>query len=128
MTRLLLAMVWLFLVIGCAEKPQAPAGLLTGRITLDGNPLTGGTVFARFGQEETSGFINPQGEYSLENPSVGELEFKIVVVPPPPPGTESTPGPVSVVIPREYQNYSKALTFKFAGGNQRFDISMQRRK
>lgn len=119
-----------FLMVGCGDKQEAAKGTLSGIVTVQGKAITGGTIFAKAGEEEFSGFINPQGEYRIEGLPLGEIQLKIVAVPPPPPGVEVNPVPVSAGqgIPLENQNYSKSLVFRYEGGDQKFDIVLPLKK
>jgi len=121
----------LFMAGGCDSKKESTNGTLSGKITVNGKALTGGTIFGRVGEVELSGFINFQGEYLLENPPLGDIQLKIVAVPPPPPGIEVNL-PVEkaglILVPLENQNYSKDFVIRFEGGNQKYDIVLPIKK
>lgn len=127
-----LLLVCFFLILsGCESKRENTSGNLSGKITVDGKVLTGGTIFGRVGEIECSGFINFQGEYFLENPPLGDMQLKIVAVPPPPPGLEVNTGSANAsqgLIPLENQNYSKSFAVRFEGGLQKFDIELSSKK
>jgi hypothetical protein len=60
---------------GCAAK-----GTITGRVTYDGKPLTGGSViFLDSADRAHPGPIDSQGNYRIENVPVGEVKIALNV-------------------------------------------------
>lgn len=121
-----------FIIVGCEGKRESLNGTLSGKITVNGKPLSGGSIFGRSGDLEFSGFINFQGEYLFENPPSGLIEWKIVAVPPPPPGIAEVAPAVKktdlLLVPKENQTYSKDFVIPFDGGNQKHDIVLPFKK
>lgn len=54
-------------------------GKLTGKVTIDGQPLKGGnvTVLSENGKHSVQGFINGEGTYSVPEPPLGKVTIVV---------------------------------------------------
>lgn len=117
------------LASGCGSSTDpGEAGVLSGRVTLNGQPVKDATVVVVGpDRSEASGLSGAEGEYRIANPPKGLLRFRLSsFVPPPPPGVQAPPPPPGVVaIPRKYTTLGNGLEFNYAGGKQTFDIDLK---
>jgi hypothetical protein len=148
--------VWLAVgALAAAGCGAAPAGKLSGKVTLDGKAVRGGTVLvvSANGIGRSSAIIGADGTYVLEKAPVGKV--KLAIAPPPappgmaapPPGAPKPPAaPKQVRMPditeEESQAYSSlkdlpdryqdaeqsGLTFEVHEGENTFDITLSRKK
>jgi hypothetical protein len=131
-------------VTGCSSKT---GGDVTGSVTLNGKPLTSGTVvFHIAGQKAISAAIGKGGTYYLQKPPKGDAKVsvegvevdqtaekkRIAAVPtggspdPKNPPQGSPPSKAEkVVIPEKYKSPSTSgLSLTISGSAQTFDIAM----
>jgi hypothetical protein len=124
-------------------------GTLSGKVTLDGQPVTTGTVLFTNGNSAQNAMVSIQsdGTYKAEGVAVGDMKVGVTAPPPnassmpkgakgPPPGIpadhpqaklysqgSTTPG---FDIPKEYSNPETSnLTVKVEGGQQTYDIALK---
>jgi hypothetical protein len=138
-------------VAGCGPR----TGIVKGKVTVDGRPLNGGTVFfleadVPEGQKNSSpGTIHEDGTYQADAVPVGPVKVNLMpdlmimgkerirggptALPPgnlrgaaPPPAPANAP-PVS--IPPKYRKFdTSGLTLTVHGGTNQFDIEMTSKK
>jgi hypothetical protein len=118
--------VVVLLLPACNSGNREPSEILSGKVTLNSQVLTMGTVMV-IGPDRTeaSAQIHSDGSYRIENPPKGELKFKAFILPPPPPGVPPMP-PVKgqPVVPAKYIEYKNELAFDYTGGKQTYDVVM----
>jgi hypothetical protein len=94
-------------LVGCGPA-RAPTGKVSGKVTLQGQPLSSGVVL--FSNEKlgagASAKLDPTGSYQLDAPlPVGS--YQVAVQPPPPPAPHEMPQaapPPRTNIPAKYQD------------------------
>lgn len=128
---------------GCTSK----RGTVSGVVTYKGQPLGNGTVsFVSADGKGTTGAIQPDGHYQVNDAPLGPVTISVVTVPPPPDasapkgwgglGKVTDPNLVGggaagsagkyVKIPDKYKDAkSSGLTYDVKGGKQKFDIELQ---
>ncbi len=114
----------LLMVAGCAGG-EPGASLVTGKVLLDSQPVSGGSVLllAADGQG-ASAEVQPDGSYSLK---CLPGEYQVAISPPPPPDplakpNSATPG---VNVPRPYQDVgTSGLTIVVADGGTTQDFQL----
>jgi hypothetical protein len=129
-TRSLLAMILLILgfASGCGEG--GPANSVSGKVTLNGDPVTGTIVFLGKGKEAT-GSIGLTGEYFVSDPPLGDVSVVIkpntsvpapVGMSPGNAGSAAMPGMPNVKAaatpPAKYADASSGLNYTVAAGKQ----------
>jgi hypothetical protein len=126
-TRFLLVLVPVVLgLTGCGSGNNRSSQALTGRLTLNNQPISHATVVVAAGDQEISGPTSKDGVYTIYAPPKGKLRFKVYTVPPPPPGMPPPPPmPGQPVIPTKYQQFGNDLSFEYTGGKQKFDIALK---
>ncbi len=120
--RLLIGLATLLLV-GCGIDPKA--GVLSGKVTAKGAPVTGGEVYVVGGigsnEYAATAVIQPDGSYWMDRVPVGSV--RVAVTPPlgANPG-EVVPGPG---IPPKFRDpNTSGLGLEVAPGPQTFDIRL----
>ena len=97
--------------------------VIHGKVMLDNKPLVSGAVIATVNDKEISGTIGPTGNYSIQNPPKGDINFRIVSFVTP------TKGPLKSknisVVPPVYNKLSKELALNYNGGIKVFDIKLK---
>jgi hypothetical protein len=97
--------------------------VIHGKVMLDNKPLVSGAVIATVNDKEISGAIGPTGNYSIQNPPKGDINFRIVSFVTP------TKGPLKSknisVIPPVYNKLGRELSLNYNGGIKVFDINLK---
>lgn len=78
--RTILGLLVLLLLSGCGGDPGLNrGGVLTGEVTIDGKPVTAGTVLVVSENDRyaVTGFINEYGKYSVKEPPLGMCKVAI---------------------------------------------------
>jgi hypothetical protein len=131
---------WLLLVAaGCGDSSAS----VSGRVTLNGKPLTGGAVtFHAAGGRTEGSWIDPEGHYAIARAPVGEVKVTVVVNPtreppklprkrdvpqhPESQAAEGAPAGKAVAIPPRYKDPEKSgLTYTLSRGPQVIDIDLK---
>jgi hypothetical protein len=112
-----LVCVTLLGVVGCGDSGP-PTGKVTGKVTYNGNPVNGGSVFFALKKGGAgTGTIAEDGTYTAQVP-LGEAT---VTVNPPPAKDPKAPLP----FPKKYVSAgTSGLTCEVKSGSNTFDISM----
>jgi len=63
------------LAAGCGEKQAA--NVVSGKVTLDGEPVSGTVVFIGADSKEASAPTNLEGAYKIENPPLGQCKVLV---------------------------------------------------
>ena len=74
--RYAVSVLWLGIVVlaaGCGEK----TGKVSGKVTLNGQPLKGGTVTFEGSKGGVSGMVSSEGTYSIPNAPVGAVKISL---------------------------------------------------
>jgi hypothetical protein len=58
---------------GCGSKSDGPKDSVYGKVTLNGQPVTGQVVFVGPDKKEVTSPITPEGEYRIVDPPKGEV-------------------------------------------------------
>jgi len=112
------------LIAGCSGGD--PVASVTGKVTVDGEPVTEGMVlFLSEKGAGGSGELQADGTYTLQCPPG---QYKVAVAPPE--STDPTPAPAKPPeegdIPYQYQDVgSSGLTAELAEGENTFDIPLE---
>ena len=109
-------------LVGCSESDRPPLGRVSGKITMDGQPLEGVIINFRpeFGRTSTAE-TDTQGRYDLEY----EYQVKGAIVGPATPsfvwptGAEGKKG-----IPSQYSDKSE-IKFEVKSGSNTFDLDIK---
>jgi len=97
--------------------------VIQGKVMLDNKPLVSGAVIAVVNDTEVSGPIGPTGNYSIQNPPKGDINFRIVSFVTPTKGPSKSKN-ISV-IPPIYNKLGKELALNYKGGIKIFDINLK---
>lgn len=97
--------------------------VIHGKVMLDNKPLLSGAVIATVNDKEISGAIGPTGNYSIQNPPKGDINFRIVSFVTPTKGPSKSKN-ISV-IPPIYNKLGKELALHYEGGIKVFDINLK---
>jgi len=124
-------MLPLLLCAGCSESTEVRSGEVSGKVTLEGQPLTAGIVlFMTEDGHAASVPIGTDGSYTLQ---IRPDRFKVAVTPPEDPDPLASPpaGPKSgsgdVAISRRYRDLSSSgLTFDAKEGSNTFNIELKK--
>jgi hypothetical protein len=116
-------------VCGCVRSPTS----VSGRVTLNNEPVSGIVTFIGTGGEEASAPIAPDGEYVLPNPPLGPCKVTVKRFPGAPTGERPKGGPaVTIEMPRagppppaRYASVDNGLQFEVKQGKQKFDIPLK---
>ena len=117
---LLLGSCYACFLLGCTKTPSPPETVVTGTVTYQGKPVTGGSVI--FDMEDPSssrpymGEIYDDGTYELTYVVPGKAKVAIV--------TDTKQGlPTYVEIPRKYTSPKKSgLEYEVITGPQTYNI------
>jgi hypothetical protein len=121
---------------GCDTGPRS---VLSGKVTLSGQPVSGSLTFVGPDAQEVTVPINPEGTYNCPNPPGGDVKVlvkgfdlpRVVAVPAAAkrPKLPDTPGAgpqaVGVRPPARYGLPGNALTVNVQGGKQTYDITLK---
>src|SRR5262245_22536141 len=123
---------------GCGK----PRGDISGRVLLDGKPVTVGSNKVSFHAADgsvTHCTADPDGSYELKGVSVGDGKFTVQSLPPPPmlPAAPGKDGKMEVIgkataagkaakLPERYKDPEKSgLTYTAQKGSQTFDLELK---
>lgn len=114
--------------LGCSSNKDKDS--VSGKVTLNGKPVTGIVAFIYPDNKEVTGPIQAEGKYTISNPPAGEV--KVVVkggiiggkVVAPTGATGAPSGPVVESPPAKYASPNNGLTFTVKGGHQTYDIPL----
>lgn len=124
--------LFVLLLTSCGGRPT---GVVSGKITYNGQPVSLGTV-AMIADNGTvaSGMIS-DGKYQIENVPVGSVKITVTVYPPSPmmhpptgpaAGVQQKPLPPFVPIPDRYADAARSgLTYTVVRGPQTHDIALK---
>lgn len=115
------------LLLGCGSGTKGPHGGISGKVTLDGNPVTAGQVSFFSSEMATGGMatIQADGTYQLETP-LPTGEYAVTLAGP----VEEPGGPAAPpfkVPPRYLQPASSGLTCTVSAGENTYDILLTTR-
>ena len=127
-------LIWLLpiaLVVGCGGggPDLGPTGTVTGKVTSDGKPVTGGSVWFHTAGQIGFGEIGPDGVYSMSWNTGGQHgeqvpigEYRIAIHPPEVGGGSTQDHPN---FPKKYADPSTSgLNRTVAEGENTFDLEM----
>lgn len=138
---LLLACLMLFFGPGCGGGGKGPSNVVTGKITLNGQPVMGTVVFIGPDNKEVLGGVSAgTGEYRVDNPATGLNKILVRGL-----GGAGAPGPAGkpmvapggkdpanmvggqgVPPPAKYGSVKTSdLTFNVTGGQETHDITLK---
>jgi len=66
-------------VVGCG--PSGPSDVVTGKVSLNGQPVTGTVVFVAADGKTVEGVAGPDGNYMISNPPKGEVSIIVKAMP-----------------------------------------------
>lgn len=105
------------LTTGCVARSDKDHGELSGKITLNGQPVGVLTLIVTGPDGKTSGGnTNEAGEYRIPDPPQGNLSFQFVA----PRQAGKQPA-----VPAKYGKPGNGVTFTYTGGNQTYDIELK---
>ena len=121
---------------GCGEN--VPKNLVTGKVTLEGKPVSGQVVFLAADGKEYTALITGAGGYSIANAPAGEARVMVRAVggaapqAAPPrdggdvkmPPTTTPGGEQGAAPPAKYASPDTGLKVNVTGGKQTFDITL----
>lgn len=117
---------------GCGGKPADGGDSVSGKVTLNGQPVAGRVAFVGADKKETITVTGPDGRYSIANLPKGELQVFVrsAALPKPvtPRGVQPPPGlpaAVGVAPPARYAQAKHAQKLTVTGGAQTFDIDLK---
>ena len=97
--------------------------VIHGKVMLDNKPLVSGAVIATVNDKEVSGPIGPTGNYSIQNPPKGDINFRVVSFIT---LTKGLPKPKNIsVVPPAYNKIGKELALNYNGGIKVFDTNLK---
>lgn len=122
--------VVVILIAGCGGGGKGKGDTVSGKVTLNGNPVAGEVIFIGSDGKESKMLISMDGSYTVASPAKGEAKIgvKSMGSAPAPSGAGKSdmPGfsPASgVPAPAKYNNPSTSgLTYTVKGGDEKFDI------
>ena len=130
-TRSAAAVLLLIGLVGCQKGPPEIASL-TGKVTLDGKPLSVGIVSVVSGDDVTRGSarIAADGTYSIVGAPVGPVKLSVsteddkIIYPEPGSGsTKERPNPKYVAIPKKYEKFeTSGLETTIPKGKGTYDV------
>jgi hypothetical protein len=125
--------------VGCGEGSAS----VSGKVTLNGQPLTGGAItFHAAGGRAEGSWIDPEGNYAIARAPVGQVKVTVVATqtrePPKTPrkrevpqhpesqGGGGAPAGKPSAIPPKYKDPEKSpLTYTLSRGSQVINIDLQ---
>lgn len=114
----------LLVLAGCAAPP-AERNNLSGKLTLDGRPLTDGivTLVGANGQDATSSIL-ADGTYSVDDPPLGTCEVTVRDAPRGGPMAHGESADRPARIPSKYQKPGNGLKVDVRPGRAVYDIHL----
>jgi len=119
-------------VVGCG--PKGPSDILSGKVTLGDQTVSGSLTFIGPGKKEVTVPINPDGTYMVPGPERGENQIIVKGGPmlptPNPKASADMPGAGTgakmggVAPPKKYENPDNGLKVTVTGGKQQHDITL----
>ena len=117
---------------GCGGKSDGAKDSVYGKVTLNGQPVTGQVVLIGSDNKEISSLIAADGEYRIVNPPKGEARVLVKGRSGAAPTTRGvTKGPEmpgmsgrSAAPPSKYATAAGGLKFTVTGGDQKYDITL----
>ena len=118
---------------GCGAG-AAPADVVTGKVTHNGQVVTGEVMFVGADKKEVGSPIALDGTYRVKSPPKGEVQVVVRAVQGPPGGVvrpkdapkdAPTGGSPGVAPPAKYAQPGNGLKFTVTGGEQRYDIELK---
>src|SRR5438045_652123 len=112
-----------FALVGCTSGGEAHDSV-TGKVTLDGQPVAGEVVFVS-GDKQVGSPIGQDGSYSVKNPPKGEVQILVKQLPGPPKNimpAKDAPEfktPSGATPPAKYAQFNNGLTLTVTGGKQK---------
>ncbi|WP_439631048.1 hypothetical protein [Gemmata sp.] len=111
------------LVAGCAADPKA--GVLTGKVSVKGAPVTGGEVYVVGGtgnhEYAATAVIQPDGSYWMDRVPVGSVRLSVT----PPLGANPGDAPPGPGIPPKFRDpRTSGLVLEIVPGSQTYDIKL----
>lgn len=111
------------LTVGCSTDPKA--GILSGKVSVRGTPVTGGEVYVVGGignnEYAATAVIQPDGSYGMDRVPVGSVRISVS----PPLGAnpgDTVPGPG---IPAKFRDpHTSGLAFEVVPGPQISDVKL----
>jgi hypothetical protein len=124
------------LAAGCGKKE--PTSTVTGKVTLNGQPVAGTVAFVGPDNKQVTAPINPDGTYTVASPPTGQVRILVKSLPGAIPGAKpiisadmARTMPVSTTAPATGQSPparyawpNNGLTFNVTGGKQSHDITL----
>lgn len=124
----------LFGAIGCGSKSDGNS--VSGKVTLNGVPVSGVVVFVTADQKKIEAPTNPDGTYQIINPPLGSVKVTVKPMPavtgtnaPPPkdaPSMGAGAGAKGVSPPAKYASDATTdLTYEVKAGKNTYDIPLK---
>jgi len=117
-------------VSGCGTKGAANS--VSGKVTLNDEPVKGLVVFVGADNKEVSAPTNPNGTYTLDNPPLGQVKVLVKTVgpvgvdTPPPKDAPNMPKAGGVAPPAKYASAATSgLTYEVKAGKHTYDIPLK---
>ncbi len=116
---------------GCGGVGKGGAAdSVSGKVTLDGQPVAGEVFFVGSDKKEVGSPIGPEGNYEISNPPKGDVLIVVKGKPgiPSIPGAKAAPDlpppptATGVAPPAKYGQPNNGLKFTVTGGKQVYDI------
>jgi len=120
------------LLAGCSGGKDTKAGVVEGKVTVDGAPANSGSVVFNVNGQSISGQIKPDGTYKAVGVPAGAAQVSVTPppkMPGPPPATKDMPGSDQVAkpvpIPAKYQDAkTSGLSTTIKGGNNTYNVEL----
>ena len=124
----------MILIAGCGGGGKGKGDTVSGKVTLNGNPVAGEVIFVGSDGKESKMLISMDGSYTVASVAKGEAKIGVKSMSmgignapaPTGAGKSDMPGvtPASgVPAPAKYSNPSSSgLTYTVKGGDEKFDI------
>jgi hypothetical protein len=115
--------------VGCSSDNN-PNDFVTGKVTLDGKPVSGFVIFINASGQETRGIIKLDGTYLLPDLPKGQYQVavKAIEAAPTPPDAKMKDMPAQTTTgvspPARYAAPDNGLTCTVTGGKQTYDIKL----
>jgi len=117
---------------GCDKKGDEAANSVSGKVTLNGEPVAGIITFVGADNKEVSGPIKPDGTYTVANPPAGQVKILVKgmggtlpTATPPKEAGGNMPKMGGVSPPAKYSAVNTTdLKFEVTSGKQKHDITL----